>query len=142
MEADWTPLRHWSTDDALDMWLKQQGLQNSQAIINKLALGEDIVFAQGTRRLRYAEGKFYLEEYVASLALDTGKRLNLAALRQRWQGLVGREKVQVKFDKTLRVAVNIRTTDTGYVIRLNPDKLRTLKQVAAHIAEVENELAK
>ena len=146
MEATWNPLQHWNTDEGLDTWLKQQGLQNSQAIINKLALGEEVIFAKGTRRLRYAAGNFYLEAR-EELVIGTGTSLNLTALQARWQRLVPYTKVTVKFD-THPAAMSLHITERdiankySYLIELNPTKLRTPAQVTKMVDKVEQTLTR
>ncbi|MCK5641133.1 MAG: hypothetical protein KAJ19_10060 [Gammaproteobacteria bacterium] len=140
----WTQLQHWNTDDELDTWLKQQGLQNSQTIINKLAFGEELVFAKGTRRLRYAANKFYLDKAVP-ISLGVGKDFDVATLRIRLQTIAGLvEKVHIEVDNKAKFTVDILETDVWdkplYHIRLNPLRLTTPAKIHTMVADLERQL--
>ena len=146
VESSWNPVQHWNNDEGLDTWLKEQGLENSQTIINKLAEGEQLTFAKGTRRLRYEAGTFYLEAFV-ELHVGQGKHLDTHALQARWQPLVPNTKVTVKLDRRpeaprLHVTERDVANKYSYLIELNPVKLRSPQQVAKVVAEVDKILTR
>ena len=147
MVKQWQQIEKWKTDDDLDMWLKLQGLTNSQAIIVKVIEQGTVVYANGTRRLRYEKGNFYLDRYFEQRTdYGVGKHIDIKALEKRFQSLYPAAHIAVRFNTHPNaVALSIRETDKGghtYKVQLNPAKLKEAKQVAQKVKEIEYELTK
>lgn len=146
MTVLWQQAEQWKTDDDLDQWLKLQGLTNSQAIIVKVIEQGTVVYANGTRRLRYEKGRFYLDYYFEQRTdYGVGKHIDIKALEKRFQSLYPAAHITVRFNTHPNaMALIIYETDKKghtYKIQLNPAKLNA-RQVAKAIKEIEHELTK
>ena len=144
----WKQNQQWTDDDQLDGWLKLQGLDNSQAIIAKVIEGP-VVYANGTRRLWYEKGKFYLDHYFEERTdYGVGKQLDIKALEKRFSNLYPTAEIKVRLNKhpnasALSIAEGTKASKAyTYLIQFNPAKLKGQKQVAQRIAEVEKYLTK
>lgn len=152
MADNWKQLKHFSDDDDFRAYLTGDlKLPNADAIIQKLTLGPvqgGIEFAKGTRRLRYAEGAFYLEACAAPAApvadLGVGKHINIKSLEERWQHMAPNIKVTAKLDAHMEVAISYREYEEkgvcGIHVRLNPTKLKGPKQVEERVRWIDNEI--
>ncbi len=134
----WKLLRKFETDDDLDTWLKQQGLTNSQAIINRVTLEAPVTFAQGLKRIRYDASKYYIEELELKKVSNwgTGAELKVDLIQAALQKAAGRTKVIVKLYNNQSTAVHILTTDkfskgqaVEFFVGLNPGRLQNSRSV-------------
>lgn len=146
MVEHWINIHKWKTDDNLNQWLREQGLENSQAIILKLVQGEILTFAKGTRRLRYERNNFYLDKFFEERSdYGAGKEIDIKALQQRFQSMMPGAVIQVKLVRDKEAtAVGIYETDKlyadnrmCYIVTLNPFKLRTPQKVMEKVRWIE-----
>ena len=143
----WQQVEKWKTDDDLDGWLKLQGLTNSQAIIVKVLEQGTIIYANGTRRLRYEKGLFYLDQYFEQRTdYGVGKHIDVKALEKRFQSLYPAAHITVRLNPHPNaMALSTYESDKGghtYKIQLNPVKLHDAKKLAQKIRDIEHDLTK